>query len=313
MNNPFKAILNIFHKSEAAKEEIVKKYYADSIIFDQYGSILLLQRSFNDDFQAGKWCLPGGKIEQGESPDNAAERELMEETGLMLSLTFIEKINKSECEINYYVGFINGSPLLFLDNEEHYRYEFVSMDELDNYDLILDLKDRLQSIDFSQMTINNIEGLSEDEKILKDVTSVKIKKAFDRDEISDEDYFKYCSINEAVNNIRKGFDNDLISDEDYFSYMEKAKRYEFVRVVRDGKSFFEYLDIIKSSKKQDIKNDESNIDNLTDIELKQFAKEASESDLQSCISNSGNEKMRKIAHKELERRQKEEAVPEKDE
>ena len=42
--------------------------------------LLLVRRAQNPG--KGLWCLPGGFIEIGETPEKAAERELMEETGL---------------------------------------------------------------------------------------------------------------------------------------------------------------------------------------------------------------------------------------
>jgi ADP-ribose pyrophosphatase YjhB (NUDIX family) len=42
--------------------------------------LLLVKRSVEP--QIGQWCLPGGFIELGESPEQAALRELKEETGL---------------------------------------------------------------------------------------------------------------------------------------------------------------------------------------------------------------------------------------
>jgi ADP-ribose pyrophosphatase YjhB (NUDIX family) len=50
------------------------------VVTDAQGQILLVQR--NVDPQKGLWCLPGGFIELGESPESAALRELYEETGL---------------------------------------------------------------------------------------------------------------------------------------------------------------------------------------------------------------------------------------
>lgn len=44
------------------------------------GRVLLLRRSGDGDHE-GEWGLPGGKIEDGESPDVAAIREVLEETG----------------------------------------------------------------------------------------------------------------------------------------------------------------------------------------------------------------------------------------
>ena len=46
-------------------------------IFDEHGRILLTRRADN-----GQWCLPGGRMESGESAAEACEREVFEETGL---------------------------------------------------------------------------------------------------------------------------------------------------------------------------------------------------------------------------------------
>jgi ADP-ribose pyrophosphatase YjhB (NUDIX family) len=44
------------------------------------GALLLVQRA--TDPQAGRWTIPGGRVEAGEPLANAVERELLEETGL---------------------------------------------------------------------------------------------------------------------------------------------------------------------------------------------------------------------------------------
>jgi 8-oxo-dGTP diphosphatase len=54
------------------------------------GSWLMLYRNRKkDDMNEGKWISPGGKMEEGETPDECALREVLEETGLRLrSWTF---------------------------------------------------------------------------------------------------------------------------------------------------------------------------------------------------------------------------------
>jgi 8-oxo-dGTP pyrophosphatase MutT (NUDIX family) len=47
------------------------------------GRVLFLQRSKSSDHPL-EWCLPGGGIEDDETPEEAMTRELREETGLIV-------------------------------------------------------------------------------------------------------------------------------------------------------------------------------------------------------------------------------------
>jgi ADP-ribose pyrophosphatase YjhB (NUDIX family) len=51
-----------------------------AVVHDAAGRLLLIQRGH--DPHRGLWSLPGGRIEAGESPEQAVVREVREETGL---------------------------------------------------------------------------------------------------------------------------------------------------------------------------------------------------------------------------------------
>jgi 8-oxo-dGTP diphosphatase len=53
---------------------------ADCVVFGTHGRVLLVRRKFPP-FQ-GSYALPGGFVEIGETVEDAARRELMEETGV---------------------------------------------------------------------------------------------------------------------------------------------------------------------------------------------------------------------------------------
>lgn len=53
------------------------------ILLDDYGRLLLLHRYIDD----GQWELPGGKVEEGETVQAAAVREIQEELGVAVRLT----------------------------------------------------------------------------------------------------------------------------------------------------------------------------------------------------------------------------------
>jgi len=50
---------------------------AGGILFDARGRVLLIRRA-----DEGIWCFPKGRIEAGETPQEAAAREILEESGL---------------------------------------------------------------------------------------------------------------------------------------------------------------------------------------------------------------------------------------
>lgn len=57
-----------------------------ALIFNQDGSVLLLRRSEQSSSNPGKWELPGGKPDPGESFEQSLRREVREETGFEIDL-----------------------------------------------------------------------------------------------------------------------------------------------------------------------------------------------------------------------------------
>ncbi|GAB89448.1 NUDIX domain-containing protein [Gordonia rhizosphera] len=55
-----------------------------AIIRDKQGRFLLVQR--RNEPQAGRWTVPGGKVEPGETLAEAVIREVWEETGLVVEV-----------------------------------------------------------------------------------------------------------------------------------------------------------------------------------------------------------------------------------
>lgn len=246
-----------------------KQLYTDCVIRNSSGDVLLLQRALHDDFMPGKWCLPGGKIDQGEDKDVAIVREVVEETALDISantnnfLKFLTAVEKDDCIINYYECLLSDdNQTIVLDNDEHYRCEFVPLDRINRYDLLFDL---------NTVFADEVEPLltiiaEEDETIVpQDETDIGIEilphdliiKSFDDGLISDEDFLKHLERLKAYDTIKKAYDQELISEEQFFEHFEKAKHYEFVKVNRHGKTFFQYREVGSDKVEEDIAVGES--------------------------------------------------------
>ena len=81
-----------------------------------------------------RWDIPSGHCDRAESPDNAAIRELFEETGLRLSELEQKAVVFAPLDATVQVlfqGKVTGTPTLQADNVEISEVRWVNRDEVD--------------------------------------------------------------------------------------------------------------------------------------------------------------------------------------
>jgi 8-oxo-dGTP diphosphatase len=75
-------------------------------IFELDGGIVLIQRDIEPGY--GRWTFPGGFVERGERAEAAAEREVLEETGLEIEVRDIVGLYTYEGEVPAIAVFAAG-------------------------------------------------------------------------------------------------------------------------------------------------------------------------------------------------------------
>ncbi len=113
----------------------VNPYPAACAVVFSGNRILLTKRSIEPKF--GEWCLPGGFVEWGEPPDEAARRELEEETGLVagrLDLVGAYSSISGECRHVLLLGYLarewSGEPRAGDDASDVAWYDFDKLPHL---------------------------------------------------------------------------------------------------------------------------------------------------------------------------------------
>jgi 8-oxo-dGTP pyrophosphatase MutT (NUDIX family) len=83
-------------EAQQGKANVMKHIPCVAIIIEnKEGEILLLLRdNKSTTLYPNHWTLVGGNVEDGETPELAAHRELVEETGLNAALTFWKRYNR---------------------------------------------------------------------------------------------------------------------------------------------------------------------------------------------------------------------------
>lgn len=87
MNSVFASIWKVLHLSKGIQLSIMRLFQdqfligVTGIIFNKNNEILLMKHTYRQ----SQWSLPGGYIKAREHPSEALEREIQEESGLIVS------------------------------------------------------------------------------------------------------------------------------------------------------------------------------------------------------------------------------------
>jgi len=135
------------------------------LLTDQDDKILILKRSTDSKTNPGKWELPGGKVDQGESFDHALIREVYEETNLKISLEHVVGASEQNLHIIRAVHIIMSGKIVEGElnlSKEHEGYAWVLIETLPDYELA----DWLQDYVNQTTGISNIDESEDSENTL---------------------------------------------------------------------------------------------------------------------------------------------------
>jgi len=109
--------------------------------------VLLLKRSLTDTWMPGKWGLPGGIIEPGETPREAAIRETKEETSLdVKNISFY--LVREKNSFLFIAREFYGDIILDHESQDYMWAGFMDIDDHKKYDLVPLLRTELRKLLF---------------------------------------------------------------------------------------------------------------------------------------------------------------------
>lgn len=114
----------------------ISRYNIAAVIFDDQGKVLLCKRSMRKKIAPGKWRMPGGRIENGETSFQAMKRELLEELSVaVVSFTETTVIHTYPCgdelhQTQFACVRVNGECAL---NEENDSFVYVAPERIGEY------------------------------------------------------------------------------------------------------------------------------------------------------------------------------------
>lgn len=159
--------IEIAGKGDVEYDSPVEGHYANVIVRRTFkegekevSKILFLKRASTKVVEPNKFCLPGGHIDEGETIEVAALRELKEEANLDAS--YVYTIGKAKCDDGRWAFYLEAPGVqgdtMLLDGES-INAAWMSQEEWIEADLIFDLKDHLVAMETSSRKTEDIRDI----------------------------------------------------------------------------------------------------------------------------------------------------------
>ena len=127
-----------------------------ALLFDQC-KLLLVKRSEKARGEHHYWELPGGRMEFGETPENALQRELMEETGLsaniLCPLQTWSFFREEETQIVGITFLCKAAANEVQLSSEHVAFAWVRFDEIAQYNIVPSVLSDLKKLDMDEIDV----------------------------------------------------------------------------------------------------------------------------------------------------------------
>ena len=114
----------------------MKKVVVSAAVLKNENRILICQRGHNKlHYLSEKWEFPGGKIENGESPEEALVREIKEELDIdiinpQFAITVVHNYEHFQLKMHTFICTINSR--IFLLND-HINAEWINLETIDQF------------------------------------------------------------------------------------------------------------------------------------------------------------------------------------
>lgn len=140
---------NYSYLVEEAKNDGISRFVVGAVV-SSTSKVLLLKRPKND-FMGGIYELPSGKVEEGESLDDALSREVIEETGIVITeiknyLGYFDYESKTGRKTRQFNFLVVGQEPIEIILQEHDEYVWVSPSQFDSYPVTDSVKETIGQI-----------------------------------------------------------------------------------------------------------------------------------------------------------------------
>ncbi len=119
-----------------------------ALVLNSEGQLLLLKRAGRSRANAGRWDLPGGKVDGGETWEAALEREVWEETGLTITGKNILGTAFRHLEgrtIIYLIAGATTSNREVMVSPEHEAFAWIDNKDIRFYDILPQFKPHIEA------------------------------------------------------------------------------------------------------------------------------------------------------------------------